>query len=87
MIMIGYRGVARIFQRGVTLCESEGTSQLTSKISSWHFHHLLWVVWLKKACKGGGHGLFGTPPPPLATPLDYTYDDDDDYGYDYHYHG
>ena len=34
-----------------------------AKISSWHFRHLLYVVWLKKACKRGGHGH------PLPTPL------------------
>ena len=37
-----------------------------AKISSWHFRHLLQVVWLKKACKRGGHGH---PRTPLATPL------------------
>ena len=37
-----------------------------AKISSWHFRHLLWVVWLKKACKRGGHEH---PRTPLATPL------------------
>ena len=34
-----------------------------AKISSWHFRHLLYVVWLKKACKGGrGQGHPRTPP-------------------------
>ena len=37
-----------------------------AKISSWHFRHLLQVVWLKKACKRGDHGH---PRTPLATPL------------------
>ena len=37
-----------------------------AKISSWHFRQLFVVVWLKKACKMGGHGH---PRPPLATPL------------------
>ena len=38
-----HRGVARIFQRGVTLCQSEGTHQIVTmaKVSSWHFQHLL----------------------------------------------
>ena len=36
------------------------------KILSWHFRHLLYVVWLKKACKRGGHGH---PRTPLATPM------------------
>ena len=27
-----------------------------AKILSWHFRHLLYVVWLKKACKRVGHG-------------------------------
>ena len=37
------RGVARIFERGVTLCQSEGTHQIVTvaKVSSWHFRHLL----------------------------------------------
>ena len=30
-----------------------------AKISSWHFCHLLWVVWLKKACKRGVTGPEG----------------------------
>ena len=29
-----------------------------AKISSWHFCHLLYVVWLEKACK---RGVTGTP--------------------------
>ena len=33
-----------------------------AKISSWHFCHLLYVVWLKKACKSWGHGHPRTPP-------------------------
>ena len=37
-----------------------------AKISSWHFRHQLEFVWLKKACKRGGHGH---PRTPLATPL------------------
>ena len=37
-----------------------------AKISSWHFRHLLYVVWLKKASKGG---VTGTPGRPLATPM------------------
>ena len=36
------------------------------KISTWHFRHLLYVVWLKKACK---RGVTGTPGPPPATPM------------------
>ena len=40
-----------------------------AKVSSWHFRHLLQVVWLKKACKRGGHGHSRTP---LATPMSYT---------------
>ena len=39
-----------------------------AKISSWHFHHLLYVVWLKKACK---RGVTGTPGPP---PLGFAYE-------------
>ena len=37
------RDVARSFQRGVTLCQSEGTHQIVTmaKILSWHFRHLL----------------------------------------------
>ena len=35
-----------------------------AKISSWHFRPLLYVVWLKKACKREGHGY---PRTPLAT--------------------
>jgi len=52
------------FKGGVTLCQSEGTHQIVTmtKILSWHFRHLLQVVWLKKACKRGGHGHPGTPP-------------------------
>ena len=38
-----------------------------AKISSWHFRHQLWVVWLKKSCKSVGHGHPRTPP--LATPM------------------
>ena len=41
-----------------------------AKISSWHFRHLLLVVWLKKACKRGRHG---NPWNPLATPLQKLY--------------
>ena len=26
---------------------------IMAKISSWHFRHLLYVIWLKKACKRG----------------------------------
>ena len=37
-----------------------------AKISSWHFCHLLEVVWLKKACKRAGHGH---PRNPLATSM------------------
>ena len=43
-----------------------------AKISSWHFCHLLKVVWLKKACKRGFTGTTG-PHPPLATPMDAFY--------------
>ena len=52
---------------GVTLCQSEGTHQMVTmdKVSSWHFRHLLKVVWLKKACKSGGHRH---PRTPLASP-------------------
>ena len=49
------RGVARIFQRGVTLYQT---------LSSWRFRHgMLEVVCLKKGLKGG------VTAPPLATPL------------------
>ena len=37
-----------------------------TKISSWHFRHLLYVVLLKEACKSK---VMGTPGPPLATPM------------------
>ena len=38
------RGVARIFQKGGhTLCQSSFLTM--AKISSWHFRHLLLVVW------------------------------------------
>ena len=37
-----------------------------TKISSWHFPHLLYVVWLKEACK---RRVTRTPGPPLATPM------------------
>ena len=37
------------------------------KISSWHFRHLLYVVWLKKASKRGGDRH---PRTPLAMPMD-----------------
>ena len=43
-----------------------------AKISSWHFCHLLKVVWLKKACKRGFTGTAG-PHPPLATSMDALY--------------
>ena len=33
-----------------------------AKILSWHFRHLLWVVWLKKACKRGGSQALKDPP-------------------------
>ena len=36
-----------------------------AKISTWHFRHLLYVVWLKKACK---RGVTGTPGPPPGYP-------------------
>ena len=36
-----------------------------AKISSWHFRHLLYVVWLKRLVKGGVHRQHRTP---LATP-------------------
>ena len=39
---------------------------IMAKISSRHFRHLLYVVWLKKACKRGGHGH---PRTPVATPM------------------
>ena len=45
--------------------EKRGFLAMT-KISSWHFRHLLYVVWLKGACK---RGVTGTPGPPLATPM------------------
>ena len=41
-----------------------------AKISSWHFHHLLYVVWLKKACKSGVTGTPGPPWPRLWTAAD-----------------
>ena len=43
LLIGGFRGVARIFQRGVTLCQGEGIHQIVTmaKISSWHFRHLL----------------------------------------------
>ena len=46
-------GVARIFQRGVTLSHTEGTHQIVPLI--------LWVVCLQKGLKGGGGGGHGHP--------------------------
>ena len=37
-----------------------------AKISSWHFRHLLYVVWLKMLAKGGSQAPKN---PPLATPM------------------
>ena len=67
------QGRSQDFSKGVTLCESEGTSQLT-RLSLWaRYRHgifttCLWVVWLKKACKGGG-GVTGSSGPPLGYAL------------------
>ena len=55
------RGVARIFQRGVTVCQNEGTHQIVMSFSPPVVGCLL-----KKAHKRGGHRH---PRTPLATPL------------------
>ena len=57
-IIIIIRGVARIFQRGVTVCQNEGTHQIVMSFSPPVVGCLL-----KKAHKRGGHRHPRTPPP------------------------
>jgi len=62
--LLGIKGIARIFQRGVTLCQSEGTHQIIISFSSPVVGCLL-----KKDLQKGGGGGHGHPRTPLATPL------------------
>ena len=39
-----------------------------AKISSWHFRHPLWVVWLKTAWKGGSREPLDPPGTPMVLP-------------------
>ena len=66
MLKETYRGVAKIFQRGITLCQSEGTYQIVMSF----LPSVVGCLLKKKACKrwgGGGHGQPRTPP--WLTPL------------------
>ena len=47
--LVTTRGVARSFEREVTLCQSEGTHQIAMS-----FRHMLQVVCLKRLTKGEG---------------------------------
>ena len=59
---ISVRGVARIFQRGVTVCQNEGTHQIVMSFSP----PVVGCLLKKSSQKGGVTGTLG---PPLATPL------------------
>ena len=64
---IHFRGVDRIFQRGVTLCQNEGTHQIVMSFSSPVVGCLL-KIWLRK-----GGGVIGTPGPPSNAPAFCTH--------------
>jgi len=59
------RGVARIFQKGVTLGQSEGTHQIAMPFAP----PVVGCLLKKKAYKGGVMGTPGPTPPSPATPL------------------
>ena len=64
------RGIARIFQRGVTLCQTEGTLQIVM----FNLHAMFYSKWQQMPTKGG-EGLLTPPPfppPQSRTTASYT---------------